>query len=116
MNKKSQAAIAAIVFMAVIILLIVLILKPVSYQHGTSKDIVQGYDKGIIWYHVYLLNDHHTAYCFDDEKFIPLLEQSQKNNEKIIITYEKYVIRGCLCSSSDNYENVIITNVELEKQ
>lgn len=88
-----------------------LIFKDVSYQHGSSRDIVMGFDKGIYWHHAYLKNDHLTAYCFDDERFIPLLEQSQKEGREVIITYEKYIGRGNFCSAGD-YEKVVITNVE----
>lgn len=116
MNKKAQVGwiMLGITFIILIVILFFLV-KNISYQHGTSKDIVMGYDKGVFWYHAYLINDHQTAYCFDDEKFIPLLEQSQKNNQKVIITYEKYYGRGFLCTAADNYERVIITNVEIEQ-
>lgn len=112
-NKKGQVALFIIFFVVIIIcVLAVLFLKDVSTQTGTSKDIVQGYDKGIIWYHAYLKNDHFTAYCFDDERFIPLLENSQKNNREIIIYYEKYIGRGFFCGSAENYENVVITDIQ----
>lgn len=112
-NKKGQAGWIFFVIIVLAILIIgAIIFWNTSYQHGTSKDVVQGYDKGILWYHAYLKNDHNTAYCFDDERFIPLLEKSQRENTEVIVSYEKYVIRGSLCSTSENYENVIITKIE----
>jgi hypothetical protein len=112
-NKKGQTG--WIIFFLLIIIAVVgiIALKNVSTQHGTSKDIVMGYDKGPIWGHAYLKNDHTTAYCFDNDKFIPLLEESQTQDKEVIITYEKYVGRGGLCMASNNYETVVITNVEM---
>lgn len=83
-----------------------------TFQHGSTRDVVQGYDKGLIWYHAYLKNDHGTAYCFDDVSFIPILEKSQKENVDVIVTYETYFARGFLCSAAEKYETVIITNIE----
>ena len=113
MNKKALLGIIIFLIVCVIVLILSIILWNVSYQNGTTRDIVQGYDKGILWYHAYLKNDHSTAYCFDDERFIPMLEQSQKENKEVVVTYKKYVGKGFLCSAAENYENVIIENIEI---
>jgi hypothetical protein len=116
-NNKAQAEVTVIILflLLMVVLVVFFLIKDISIQHGASKDIVQGYDKGLLWNHAYLKNDHFTAYCFDDESFIPLLEQSQKQNKEVIVTYEKYIGRGMLCSSADHYENVVITKVEFEQ-
>ena len=97
---------------SIIICLVITNISALTFQHGSSRDVVQGYDKGWIWYHAYLKNDHTTAYCFDNPDFADILEDSQKNQKEIIITYETYLFRGFFCMTSENYDNVIITKVE----
>lgn len=84
-----------------------------TFQQGTSKDYVYGYDKGIIWHHLYLKDDHKTCYCFDNPEFIATLKLAQEMNEKVIVSYETYLIRGSLCTAAEGYENVIVTDVKL---
>ena len=120
MDKKGQFDLFWFMVLVFCMLIIVVIIclslsSNYPYQHGTSRDIVQGYDAGPIWNHAYLKNDHNTAYCFDEERFLPILEKAEMEQKEVIITYEKYFLRGALCSTSDNYENVIIVNVELVK-
>jgi hypothetical protein len=116
MNKKGQ--IGGIIFALIIIISVTILIMIFSqsgsmvFQHGTTRDLIQGYDKGIIWYHAYLKNDHNTAYCFDDKRFILILEQSQREQREVLVTYETYLLRGFFCSTTENYENVIIKNVE----
>ena len=95
------------------LLLGLFLLTGCTFQHGSSRDIVQGWDKGIIWYHAYLKNDHTTAYCFDNPDFIKIMDISQKTQKEIILTYETYILRGALCTTSDKFDNVIITNITL---
>lgn len=93
------------------ILISILIISGCTLQSGTSRDIVQGYDEGIIWNHAYLKNDHSTAYCFDNPSFVDVFQQSQLFQKEVIVTYEKYLFRGALCSVSEKYEKVIVTDV-----
>ena len=111
-NKKGIIGFVISLLVLVGIIGIFISVQNVSYQHGTSRDVVQGYDKGIIWHHAYLKNDHATAYCFDDERFINILTDSQRTQKEVIITYEKYWGRGFFCSAAEKYETVIITKIE----
>lgn len=88
------------------------LLSGCTFQHGTSRDIVQGFDKGILWYHAYLKNDHKTAYCFDNPYWTDILNVAQRSQKEVIVTYEIYALRGKLCMSGEGYESVVITNVE----
>lgn len=94
-----------------IILASLVLMSGCTFQHGSSRDIVQGWDKGIIWNHAYLKNDHTTAYCFDSYVFAEMLDESQRTQKEVIITYETYFLRGWLCSTSEKHERVIITDV-----
>lgn len=100
----------AIVFIPFLVVSII-ILNGCTFQHGTSKDYVYGYDTGILWNHLYLKDDHSTCYCFDDPEFIETIEEAQAADRKVLVTYEKYVFRGGLCWSADGYENVVVTKV-----
>lgn len=113
MNKKAQEGFVVVILIILMLLIFgVILLYGVSYQSGTSKDIVQGYDNGIMWHHAYLKNDHTTAYCFDDERFITILDESQRQNKEVIISYKKYVGRGFFCSTSEKFERVVVTDVQ----
>jgi len=101
----------------IILILGILILSPIfvsalTFQHGSSRDITQGYDKGWIWYHAYLKNDHTTAYCFDNPDFVDILKESQETQREVIITYETYAFRGFFCMTSEKFDNVIITDIK----
>lgn len=104
------------IYWIVIICLFITNITALTFQHGSSRDLVQGYDKGWLWYHAYLKNDHNTAYCFDNPDFIDILEDSQVNQREVIVTYETYLFRGFFCTTHGNYERVIITNVEYAKE
>jgi phenolic acid decarboxylase len=95
-----------------ILLISPVFVSAITFQHGSSRDVVQGYDKGWIWFHAYLKNDHTTAYCFDNPDFIDILKESQETQREVIITYETYLFRGFFCMTSDKFDNVIITNVK----
>lgn len=90
----------------------ILLLFGCTLQHGTSRDVVQGYDKGILWSHMYLKNDHSTCYCFNNQEFIKTFDESQLTQKEVIVTYEKYIVKGSLCNCDDKYEKVIVTNVK----
>ena len=100
------------IILIIVIVCSLILVNGCTYQHGTSRDIVQGYDKGIIWHHAYLKNDHTTAYCFDNESFIPILDESQKTQREVIVTYETYLFRGFLCTTSEKYEKVVIADIK----
>lgn len=120
MNKKGQFEVITITIILFIIFIIfggifMVATWNVSYQSGTSKDKVMGYDVGPIWNHAYLMNDHFTVYCFDNDNFKPIFEEAQRNQKEVIVSYKKYMGRGSLCTSSQTYEPVIVTNVEIVK-
>jgi len=92
----------------------VILMTGCTLQSGFTKDKLHGYDSGVLWNHVYLLNDHTTVYCFDDDRFIPILEQAKNNNNITIeVAYNKYLLRGALCSSGQEMESVVITNIKI---
>lgn len=91
----------------------ILLFTGCTLQSGYTKDKLHGYDTGVLWNHVYLLNDHTTVYCFDDNRFIPLLEQAKNGNVTIEVDYEKYALRGALCSSGQEMETVVITAIKI---
>ena len=93
-----------------LIILLIFLISGCTFQRGTSRDVVQGWDKGIIWYHMYLKNDHTTSYCFDNPQFIEIFDESLKTQREIIVTYETYFFRGGLCSAGDKFDNVIVTD------
>lgn len=99
-------------FAVLIAFLLISNVSAIVFQHGSSRDVVQGYDKGWLWYHLYLKNDHTTAYCFDNPSFVSMLEQSQRTQREVIVTYETYLFRGFFCMTSEKYDNVVVTNVE----
>lgn len=86
-----------------------------TLQSGYTKDQIHGYDRGVAWNHLYLLNDHTTVYCVEPNSFNieEVLEQAKINNSIIEVHYEKYILRGALCSSGQNMESVVVTRVKL---
>lgn len=82
-----------------------------TFQSGQSNDRIYGYDKGIIWNHLYLVNDHSTAYCFDDG-FVPSVQKALAENRSVVVHYEKYLVRGSLCSVPENMEAVVVTEID----
>lgn len=113
MDNKAQV-VGIFIFLLIVVAIVLggFLLYSIELQHGTSKDVVYGYDKGMIWSHAYLKNDHTTAYCFNDESFIPLLDESQRDGKEVIITYSKYIGKGFFCTTDSKYENVVITGVK----
>ena len=84
-----------------------------EYQKGNSNDTVYGYDKGLLWNHLYLTNDHTTCYCFDDQKVISILDSAIATGRKVEVNYGKYLLRGQLCSAPDKYETVVVDSLTL---
>lgn len=105
-----------LIFSILSFLLMSSLVSAIVFQHGSSRDIIQGYDKGWLWYHAYLKNDHTTAYCFDNPNFAKILKESQRTQKEVIITYETYLFRGTFCWTGEKFNNVIITNVEFVNQ
>lgn len=94
-------------------LLIVLSMSACTFQHGTTRDIVQGYDSGILWNHMYLKNDHTTVYCFEkDTNFSEMFDESQRTQKEIIVTYETYLLKGSLCYHSEKFDGVVVKDVK----
>ena len=87
-----------------------LLLSACTFQDGFSKDKVYAYDKGILWNHLYLVNDHTTAYCFDDSLWNSVKE-AYENNKTVNVHYQTYLIKGSLCSTG-NLENVIAIGID----
>lgn len=90
--------------------LLLIILLTGCIQEGTSTDTIYGYDKGPIWNHVYLKNDHTTTYCFEDN-LQDDIEQAYKNNTVVTIHYNKYWFRGALCNPQPNTEPVVVESI-----
>jgi hypothetical protein len=95
-----------------ILILLALFLVGCQYQKGISRDTIYGYDSGLIWGHLYLTNDHSTAYCFDVKQFNNILQTAKDSNKKIEVTYSKNIGKGVLCSVGD-YERVIVEDVKI---
>jgi hypothetical protein len=98
--------------LCLIVTLALALLSGCTFQHGTTRDIVQGWDRGIIWSHMYLKNDHNTAYCFDQDSFNVIFDEAQKTQKEVIVTYETYLVRGTFCLAAEGYEKVIVTGVK----
>lgn len=85
-----------------------------TFSHGSSTDTIYGWDNGPVWGHMYLKNDHATAYCFPDY-MTEIIDAAYENNFTVKVTYETYLIRGSLCRTSEKYDNVVVTHVEIIK-
>jgi len=112
-NKKGQMGVITII---IVILLIFIGFWIYSFflNKGSSTDYPYNIEKSSFWNKLWLKDDHTTVYCFDDERFIPIIEQAQKENKKIKVSYQEYLFRGTLCSSgSENIGTVVITNIEV---
>ena len=100
------------------LLAVILTACSASIQNGFSTDNAYGYDVGPIWGHLYLVNDHTTAYCFKPDTYGQLIKDSIKNKQKLDVYYQKYVgmaPTGALCTPPDNMEAVVVTNIEISK-
>jgi hypothetical protein len=95
----------------IIILSSMILFTGCTLQSGYTRDKLHGYDYGILWNHLYLLNDHSTVYCFKDD-LIPVIE-SINNNDTIQVYYESYLVYGILCSSGQSMESVVITDIKI---
>jgi len=95
------------------LIIVVMFLTSCTLEKGSSTDYVYGYDKGIVWGHAYLKDDHTTCYCFDDDDMSEQFEYAQSNNVKVKVNYERYITRGFLCNCGEKISTVIITKVEV---
>ena len=95
-----------------VVLVFALVLTACTFQSGVSTDRIYSYDQGILWNHVYLVNDHSTVYCYDG--FVGNeIERAFEENRTVKLYYEKYLFRGALCQTpGDNWEAVVVTRVE----
>jgi hypothetical protein len=117
MNKKSQVLVTAllcIIGLALIILAIYFI-APLFFNSGTSTDYPYTVEHTKVgWYKLWLKDDHTTVYCFDNERFLPIIEQAKIENKKVAVTYQDYFFKGFWCSSgSERIGKTVITNIEI---
>lgn len=86
-----------------------------TLQSGYTRDKLHGYDRGVTWNHIYLLNDHTTVYCWEDNiAWGEILEKAKAdNNITLEIDYEKYWLKGSLCSSGQDMEAVVVTDIKI---
>lgn len=115
--KKAQEV---LILTAVVIIIIALLIGGVLFMatlflnEGSSTDYPYNIEQSRYWHKLWLKDDHTTVYCFDDERFISIIEQAKQSNKKIKVSYQEYLFRGFLCSSgSDNIGEVVITNIEV---
>jgi len=114
-NKKAQfIGFVVIVLVAIGLFFLIYWITPLFFNSGTSTDYVYTVEKTKFWHKLYLKDDHTTVYCFDDERFLPILEQARTENKKVVVTYQDYFFRGFLCSSgNERIGTTVITNVEI---
>jgi hypothetical protein len=83
-----------------------------SIQEGNTKDRVAGYDIGIFWGHLYLVNDHKTVYCFD-KSMAEKIKDMEDMNETVKVNYKKGLLfTAFLCGADDSYEIVRVVSIE----
>jgi len=100
-------------YIIMMLIVLVMFLTSCTLESGSSTDYIYGYDKGIVWGHAYLKDDHTTCYCFNDDSIKEMFEYAQTNNVKLKVNYERYLIKGSLCSCGDKMSTVIVTKVEV---
>ena len=88
-----------------------LLFSACTLQSGISTDRIYGYDKGIVWNHLYLTNDHTTTYCFEDYQ-LQQIKDAYELNKTVKIEYERYVIKGFWCQAQQNQEAVVVTKID----
>jgi hypothetical protein len=98
----------------IILIVFVIVLSGCTVQRGTVKDRVFSIDTGIIWNHVYFVNDHTTTYCLDKNS-VNEYEFLKTYNGTVTVEYEKNIFgRGFLCSGQGDTEVVVITKIIVE--
>jgi hypothetical protein len=115
-NKKAQlVGIIVIILLIIGGILLIYWIAPLFFNSGTSTDYPYTIEHTKVgWYKLWLKDDHTTVYCFDDERFLPILEQAKAENKKVAVTYQDYFFRGMLCSSgSERIGTTIITGVQI---
>ena len=115
-NKKAQGVLACIIIVIFILFIIGLIMwvSTLFLNNGSSTDYPYNIEQSKFWNKLWLKDDHTTVYCFDDEKFLDIINKAKIENKKIKVSYQEYLFRGFLCSSgSDNIGEVVITDIEV---
>ena len=117
-NKKSQGLIVIILFWTTLVIIFILLglwIIPMFFNIGNTTDYVYTVEHTKIgWYKLWLKDDHTTVYCFDDERFIDIIDTAKLDNKKVKVTYQDYWIRGFLCSSgNDKIGTTVVTNIEV---
>lgn len=95
-----------------LILFILLFLVSCTFHSGQSIDTVYSVDKGPLWSHLYLKDDHSTCYCFDNTEWYDMLKEGQKNGTKFVVSYETYLLTGGLCYCGEKFDTVVVTKIE----
>lgn len=94
-----------------LILLSAIIIGGCTVQSGSVNDKVFSVDKGIVWDHVYFVNDHSTTYCLDKDA-VDDYNFLKNSNSTVRVDYNKnFMGEGFFCSGQGESETVIITKV-----
>lgn len=112
--KKGQAEV--IIFILIVLVIVGgLWIYSLFLNKGVSTDYPYNIEKSQFWNKLWLKDDHTTVYCFDDERFIPIIDKAKLENKKINVYYQEFMFRGFLCTSgSDNIGTVVITDIKIE--
>jgi len=115
-NKKGL--ITEILFILIIGLLILGVAYGyflITQNKGSSKDYAYTVEKTNFWYKLWLKDDHTTVYCFDDDKFLKIIEDAKARDKKVKVTYQDYFFRGFFCTSDigSDIGKTIITDIEV---
>lgn len=119
MNKKAQEG---VIIVGVIVVLGILLIGGFFYlvslflNSGSSTDYPYNVEKNAAgWTKLWLKDDHTTVYCFDDERFLPIIEQAKAENKKVTVYYQEYIFRGFFCSSgNENIGTVVVTDIQIQ--
>ena len=114
---KNKKGLIGLVIFTLIFLFLLIWVYSLFLNKGYSIDYPYNIEQQKIggWYKLWLKDDHTTVYCFDDERFISIIETAKESESKIKVEYQEYILRGFLCSSgSDNINAVVITNIIIE--
>jgi hypothetical protein len=99
-------------YLIIVGIMAILLLSGCSIQNGNTKDRISGYDIGIIWGHLYMMNDHKTVYCFD-KSLMQSIKDAEDKNLTVKVTYKKnLVFTAFLCSADESYEKVEVVSIE----
>lgn len=116
MNNKGQIVLGVTIFLIILAIIVaVYLITPLFFNDGTSTDYAYNVEKTKIgWYKLWLKDDHTTVYCFDDERFIEIIEKAKAEDKKINVKYQDYWFRGFFCNSgSDNIGTTVVTDITI---